>query len=116
MNMISVSLNGTLHWQHIRVASTFFQRLVGLLNTPVLTSDGGLLLTGCNNVHTIGMRYPIDLVFLDQHQRVTSVAHTLAPCRFCVDKSAAMVLELCSGQVAQSDMTVGDTLHFGATQ
>lgn len=43
---------------------------VGLLNTPSLAAESGLLLLGVKSIHTLGMRYDIDVVFLDEQNRI----------------------------------------------
>lgn len=69
----------------IRVASTLWERLVGLLGT---SADGfdfdALLITPCSSVHTVGMRYPIDIVFLDRDMRTLKVEFNVKPGRLLV--------------------------------
>lgn len=59
------------------VASTRDERNTGLLGTDGLP-EGAVWIERCGNVHTVGMRYPIDVVFLSRGGRVASVA-ALAP-------------------------------------
>ena len=57
-----MSTNSSLQ---LRVADTPWQRMRGLLGYPPLQADQGLLIRPCNMVHTVGMRYPIDIVYID---------------------------------------------------
>jgi len=52
---------------------------MGLLALPPLERGQALWLAGCGSVHTWGMRYPIDVLFLDGELRVLRVTHGLRP-------------------------------------
>lgn len=54
---------------------------VGLLNTPALAKGDGLLLRGVKAVHTKGMHFAIDLVFLDRTNRVVGMLSEVEPGR-----------------------------------
>lgn len=79
------------------MACGFFSRLSGLLLKPPLDPNQGLCLAPCAAIHTVGMRYPLDVVFLDKGLRVCKCVHGLEPNRFAVCWAAAMVIELPSG-------------------
>lgn len=89
------------HTMHVRVACGFARRARGLLFAPPLRDDESLLLAPCNSVHTIGMRYAIDVVFLDRGARVLRVVRELMPWRACAQRGAAGVLELAAGAAAR---------------
>ena len=89
-------------------ANTYFTRLRGLLGRS-LAEGGGLLLTPCGDIHTFGMRYAIDAVYLDGDMRVVGT-ETLAPWRVGnIFRGARHVLELPAG--AAAGLSAGDTLH-----
>jgi uncharacterized protein len=54
----------------------------------------GLLIPGCRGVHTFGMRFALDLVFLDFELRPVSVRRAVPPRRFAFEPRAQAVLEL----------------------
>jgi uncharacterized protein len=62
-------------------ASSVRGRARGLLGKQLGSSEA-LLLRPCKHIHTVGMRYPIDVVFCDQGLRVLHVARSVAPNRF----------------------------------
>lgn len=68
----------TLRWQNSPLAGTVLQcepgimNRVGLLNTPTLAPGDGLYLPGVKSIHTKGMHYPMDLLFLDDTKRILS--------------------------------------------
>jgi uncharacterized membrane protein (UPF0127 family) len=70
---------------NIVVASSFFARLRGLMatNAAELSFDA-LLLPDCKSVHTFGMRYALDLAFLDRRNRVLRIRRRVAPNRICL--------------------------------
>lgn len=91
----------------VKVADGFFSRLIGLLSRSSLGSDEGLWIAGCDSVHTIGMRFDIDLVFLDRAGVVLKIVSGAARNRpYFGKRGAASVLELAAG--AASQMSVGD--------
>ena len=69
-------------------------RLLGLALLDRERAGAGLLIPRCSAVHTFGMRFPLDLVFLDREGRVSSARRAVPPRRFARDPCAAAVLEL----------------------
>ena len=66
---------------NLTIADGFWSRLVGLQFRRPLASDAGLLLVPCNSVHTCFVRFPLDVVFLDDHGIVSAVRRNLRPWR-----------------------------------
>jgi len=99
--------------KELRVARNFFERLRGLIGSPPLQSGEGLLIPHGRGVHTFGMTYPIDVLYLDGDGRVVKVLQELVPNSFGkVDLSSRHVLELPGGTVAGTRTEVGDLLFF----
>src|SRR5262249_17348021 len=63
----------------LRVADTHWSRMRGLLGTGSLEPGAGLWIVPCQQVHMFGMRYAIDVVFLDAAGRVLATVPTLRP-------------------------------------
>jgi uncharacterized membrane protein (UPF0127 family) len=95
----------------LRMADSFWPRLKGLLGTTALAEGEGLLLCPCNCVHTCGMRYAIDVLFLDSGGRILKLAQELAPWRSACCWQAAVVLELPAGTVQRQDLQTGQQLR-----
>ncbi|SMP65119.1 DUF192 domain-containing protein [Anoxynatronum buryatiense] len=94
-------------------ANTFFSRLKGLLGTRQLPADTGLLLEPCNSIHTWGMGYAIDVLFLDDHNRVLQVAATLSPNTWGQKvPGACRVLEMAAGQACRLGIQPGDVIDL----
>ena len=93
------------------LAESLLSRMKGLLGRRALASGEGLWIRPCKGVHTFGMRFPIDLLFLDRELRVIAVTRDLAPNRLTrIRMNAASVLELPSGMAASTTTVVGDQL------
>lgn len=92
---------------HVRVARGFLARARGLLLRPRLARDQALLIPRCSSIHTFGMAYPIDVVFLDPLGRVVRVVPELEPWRLAVQLGAAAVLELSPGSADKFGIVVG---------
>lgn len=74
------SSDGALIADRVGLAATFGARLLGLLGRRRLSPGEGLLITPCRSVHSFFMRFPIDVVHLDEGLRVVA-CYTLAPNR-----------------------------------
>jgi uncharacterized protein len=82
----------------VRVASTFLARFVGLLNRSSLDGDEGLLFVPGGSIHTLWMRFPIDVIFLDEQWTILRVATSVRPWRFLrAPRGTRFVLELAAG-------------------
>lgn len=102
---------GRLLGDRIGVADRWWLRLRGLLGRDGLASGEGLLLTPCRSIHMHGMRFPLDVAFLDRDGAVVAVYHALPPgARTRWHGAAATALELPAGTLAASDTSVGDTI------
>lgn len=97
----------------VKVAETFWQRFRGLLNHPPLSRQQGLLLSPGASVHTFGMSYPIDVIFLSNQQYVLAVRTHLVPNRACFSPpGTASTLELCAGVCREVGLHRGSRLEF----
>lgn len=93
------------------LANHYFSRLRGLLGRT-LPEGGGLLLTPCNCIHTFGMQYEIDAVYLDQTGTVLRVDEALPAGKACkTQRGARYVLELPAGTARRQSIQVGNRLE-----
>jgi uncharacterized membrane protein (UPF0127 family) len=91
----------------VSVAGSMFERMRGLLARPALQEGEGMLLPSCRLIHTFGMRYPIDVVYLGQGGRVLKVTAALAPRRMGGHLRARGVLELAAGAAQRCGIVPG---------
>ncbi len=95
----------------IGLADTFLSRLFGLLGKSRLDDGAGLLIRPSSGVHTMWMRFAIDVVALDKNLRVLRTWHRLRPWRLTpVSFRTHCVLELAPGQIQQHNIEPGDQL------
>lgn len=107
---VSNERDGTLIGR-LRVADRAWPRLRGLLGHPEPARGEGLLIEPCNGVHTVGMRYPIDVLFLRQDGVVLRCERALPPARFVPwVRWAHSVIELPAGTIDATGTAVGDRL------
>ena len=66
----------------------------------------------CEAVHTFGMQFPIDLVYLDRKHRVRKVRSSVPPWRLSACLVAHSIIELPAGTVLQTQTEPGDQLEF----
>lgn len=93
----------------VGVADTHLSRLRGLLGRRRLRSGEGLWVVPCQGVHTIGVLFPIDVVYLDENLRVIHLIEGLAPFRISpVRRAGRSVLELPTRTIFMSHTEVGD--------
>lgn len=98
--------------QDLAIAKTSAQRRRGLLGLDALKRGSGLWIAPCESVHTAGMRFPIDLVYLDRDYRVRKTCHSVRPWRISACLSAQSVIELPAGTNRATGTMPGDELEF----
>ena len=82
----------------VPVATSMSSRLLGLALLRRGRAGPGLLIPRCRSVHTFGMRFPLDLVFLDFELREVSLRRAVRPGRVAFERRAQAVLELPAGE------------------
>jgi uncharacterized protein len=98
---------------NVRLADTPRSRRLGLLKHDKLEPGEGLWIYPTQAIHTFGMRFPIDVAFLDRSLRIKRIYHGLVPYRLTSFVwSAQSVLELASGSLARTGSDVGDELQI----
>jgi uncharacterized membrane protein (UPF0127 family) len=110
MRIINQS-NGKVIAGKVMIANTFFKRLKGLLTSNGLEENEGLIIKPCNSVHSFGMRFSIDLVFLSLNNEVIKITENFAPWRASpVVIRANSVIELPTGKIKETGIKVGDKI------
>ena len=106
-----------MHALDLKLADTFFSRFRGLMLRKALQPNQGLLITRCPSVHSLFMRYAIDVVYLDPTGLVTRCAPQLKPWRASAGRSrlaghtTAHTLELPAGSIRHLSIETGNRLH-----
>jgi len=96
-----------------RVADTSWSRARGLIGTPALPPGQALLIDPSMGIHTCFMSYPIDVVYVDQSDRVVDVDEAMPPWRLGKLRFRAVyVIELPAGAVGKTGTQPGDHLNL----
>jgi uncharacterized membrane protein (UPF0127 family) len=98
----------------LMVAASMFERARGLLARKALRSRQGMLLRPCSLIHTVGMRYAIDVIYLDKTGRVVKVTEALVPGRVDGHWRARIVLEMAAHEARRCGIVLG--LHLPMPQ
>jgi uncharacterized membrane protein (UPF0127 family) len=100
--------SGRVVVESLEVADTFWRRLRGLQFRRSFPMGSGLLLTRCTSIHTCCVRFPIDVVMLDEDGKVLAIRANLRPWRMVTGaKGTCAILEV---PASTATMQVGDVL------
>lgn len=95
----------------VTAADTHLARLRGLVGRLRLKSDDGIWVIPSQGVHTIGVLFAIDLIYLDSDRRVVHTIESFGTFRIGpIRRNCASVLELPTRTIYSSQTHVGDEL------
>ena len=96
---------------NVRAADTIFSRLKGLIGRLRLRADEGIWVVPSRGVHTLGLFFPLDLIYLDENHRVIHLVEYFPSFRIGPLKTnAESVLELPTHTIYSSHTQIGDQL------
>jgi uncharacterized membrane protein (UPF0127 family) len=96
----------------VEIAATRTTRRKGLLGRGHLDEASALLLAPCTAVHTVGMRFAIDVVFVDRQGYAVKVVRELRPWRIALATKARAVIEMPAGTLRWGQVLPGDRLYL----
>jgi uncharacterized membrane protein (UPF0127 family) len=103
---------GTILVDKGRVADSFWSRLKGLIGVRDLAEGDGLLIQGSKGVHCMFMSIPIDVLYVDNEDRIIAVDQAMKPWAVGrIRPASRYVIELPAGTAARTGTTVGDRLQ-----
>jgi uncharacterized membrane protein (UPF0127 family) len=94
------------------IADTSAKRRTGLLKHTGLAPGEGLWIAPCEGVHTFGMKFPIDVLFLNKKKKILKARPDMVRGRIAFSLLAHSVLELPAGTLAETGTVAGDQLEF----
>jgi uncharacterized membrane protein (UPF0127 family) len=94
------------------IADTSAKRRTGLLKHTRLEPGEGLWIAPTEGVHTFGMKFPIDVVFLSRKKKILKIRPNMVRSRIALSLRAHSVLELPAGTLAATGTVAGDELQF----
>jgi uncharacterized membrane protein (UPF0127 family) len=96
----------------VEIAATRTTRRRGLLGRDGLAPSAAMLLAPCAAVHTAGMRFPIDVVFVDRQGFAVKVVRDMKPWRIAIAPAGRAVFELAAGTLRWGQVMLGDRLYL----
>lgn len=95
------------------VAGNLLARMKGLLGRKELPRGCGIIIRPCNSIHTIGMRFSLDVAFVGRDGRVLKVMENMPPGRLSpMVRGSAYVIEAGSGEFEKAGLAPGDELRL----
>lgn len=94
------------------IADTSQKRRTGLLKHTHLAAGEGLWIVPCEAVHTFGMQFPIDVLYLSKKRKVLKIRENMKRSRMSMCLWAHSVLELPAGRAAETGTRAGDQLEI----
>lgn len=96
----------------VEIAVSRRARRRGLLGRMRLDANAALVLVPCAAIHTMFMRFPIDVIFVNREGRVVRIVSRMGPWRIAICTAARGVIELAAGTVERRDIRVGDIVRL----
>ena len=116
MKAINVT-RGTVLGVKVRAAAGFFNRLTGLLGKDRLEEGEGLLISPCTGIHSIGMRFVFDVIFLGPDGKILYLRERFPKNSFSrIVRNAWGVLEFPQGTIERTGSELGDEVRFDPPQ
>jgi uncharacterized membrane protein (UPF0127 family) len=96
------------------LADSLWTRFRGLMLRQSLDADQALIIDPCSSIHMFFMRFPLDVLYVDRHDRIVRVQENIQPWRIgpLRTKGARYVVELPVGTIARTGTTIGDTIRI----
>lgn len=101
--------SGNIISTKLTAATSFWQRLLGLMFKKHLSQDEGLLFENCNSIHTFFMRFTITVIFIDKNNYVAKIA-TVNPWRIAHCRYASKTIEFSADKPLR--LRIGDRVAF----
>ena len=103
--------NGKVLADSVTVADNLFARMKGLLGKKEMMQGEALWIKPCTSVHTFGMKFPIDVIFLNRKKMVAALVKNMERNRLTLlYLSAVSTLELPAGTIEKTETRVGDEI------
>lgn len=108
---MTITNNPTSHQlDHFQIARSFSERLRGLTIYQKHPDQLSFVLLNCKLVHTFGMSYNLDLIFIDRNYRIIELYEDVAPCKIQGAYYASHTIELDAGSIRKLKISKGDLI------
>ena len=111
MPIHNITKDVSLTYQVTRAAN-FLARFTGLLGTEKPDLEKAFYIFPCKGLHTFGMKYLVDVVFLDRQGKVIKIFPNLPPNKMTkIIPNAHSALEFPSNTIKENQIEMGDQLE-----
>lgn len=110
MRLLNSSRERKIIAHNLHVADNFWNRIKRLFARDEVLFDHAVLVTPCTCVNTLWLKMPIDVIFLDQEQRIIALHENIAPWESAKNSNAASAIELTAGSLCRHECKIGDIL------
>ncbi len=113
--MLGLRIVRTQAWlaTQAKQADTMAAKMIGLLKHRSLPAGEALIIPGCRSIHTWGMRFPIDVIFVDRAWQVVALERRIGPCRLIGPAWRAWAaVEVTAGTIEQTGVRLGDRFEL----
>lgn len=107
------TVNNQLLAEQAILASSFSQKLLGLMGKAQLLENEALILPQCKIVHSFFMKFPIDLIFCDQENKIVLLQENFKPWK--ISKFSLLtnyIIELPAGKIKATECSLGNYLKL----
>lgn len=94
------------------VADNFLLRLRGLMFRKSMDEEEALIFYHTSSIHTFFMRFPIEVIFLNQKMQVVEIHEELGPRRVVFSTYASITVELPAHKTSSQTLEIGDILEL----
>ncbi len=98
--------------ERVKPATGFRDRMFGLLRHARLAQGAGIWLAPCKAIHTVGMRFPIDVVFVSRSGTILRIDPAVPPYRFRLCWRAGSVIETSAGWACAIGLKPGEFIGY----
>lgn len=108
---VKISKQNNIICESCEVANNHFTRFMGLMFRKGLKENCGLILDPCNQIHTFHMKFPIDVITIDENNVILEIFEAVEPWKVKpAVKHGKKVIELDANVAKQKDLHIGDKL------
>lgn len=113
MKNVHISIDGKIVIEKCGIATGFFSRFLGLMCKKRLSKKEAIYFPNCNSVHTFFMRFPIDVVFVDDKLRIQKIKESVKPWRLILPhKNIYGVIEIKAMTAKEVGIEIGKEIKF----
>ena len=112
--IVNLTRNSTLA-SCVKIAQNPAERMKGLLGMNNLPQGEALIITHCQSIHMFFMKFPIDVIFCDNNDRIVGLCLEIQPFHLSpIFFKASYAIELPSGTISSSQTQLGDQINLQA--